>query len=155
MEKQAPDREDRYEIKSKVMILLTDGEQTSGKRTPLESARLAGEWGIKIYTIAVGGEAIASQDTPFGAFLRRGTGRGVDTQTLKAVAAETGGRFYLAENAEALAAVYREIDELERSEIQSLRFMDYKELFLPFALGALGVLVLEVLLACTFFRKIP
>jgi Ca-activated chloride channel family protein len=137
------------------MILLTDGEQTRGKRTPAEGAALAKEWGIKIYTIAVGGEAITRQNTILGAFFQAGRGRGADTGTLKSIANETGGKFYEAQNASALTAIYEEIDELERSKIQSLRFMNYKELFLPFALAALVVTVIEVLLSCTLFRKIP
>ncbi|MDE0593771.1 MAG: VWA domain-containing protein [Roseibacillus sp.] len=155
MKRQSPDRADSYELKSKVMILLTDGEQTRGERTPAEGAALAKEWGIKIYTIAVGGEAITRQNTILGAFFQAGRGRGADTGTLKSIANETGGKFYEAQNASALTAIYEEIDELERSKIQSLRFMDYKELFLPFALAALVVTVIEVLLSCTLFRKIP
>jgi Ca-activated chloride channel family protein len=156
MAKQAPDREDKYDLKSKVMILLTDGRQTAGKRDPVEAARLAKEWGIKIYTIAVGGdEAVMAQDTLLGQFLQAQRGQGADTQTLKAIAGETGGKFYEAGNAKALTGIYGEIDELERSKIQSLRFMDYKELFLPFAIAAFILLGLEVILNCTVFRKIP
>lgn len=156
MAQQAPGKEDQYDLKSKVMILLTDGQQTAGKRDPLEAAKLAKEWGIKIYTIAVGGEeALTSQDTIFGSFLRGAVGQSADTSTLKAIAEQTGGRFFEAQNAESLAEIYGEIDALERSEIQSLRFMDYKELFLPFALTAFLLLCLEVALNCTIFRKIP
>ncbi len=156
MARQAPDREDNYELKSKVMILLTDGRQTAGKRSPLEAAQLAKEWGIKIYTIAVGSEeAVMRRDTLFGQFLQGARGQDADTRTLEAVASETGGRFFEAQNAEALGEIYREIDELERSQIESLRFMDYKELFLPFALGAFLLLGVEVVLSCTIFRKIP
>jgi len=154
--RQAPERADKYEIKSKVMILLTDGRQTAGKRDPVEAARLAKEWGIKIYTIAVGNEeAVVAQDTIFGAFLRGRPGQDADSQTLQAVADETGGRFFEAQNARALEGIYAEIDQLERSKIESLRFMDYKELFLPFALAAFVLLGIEALLSCTVFRKIP
>lgn len=153
---QAPDRADNYQIQSKVMIVLTDGKQTAGKRDPVEAAKLAGEWDIKIYTIAVGGgESVVGQDTVFGRIFSLGRGNDVDTQTLKAIAAETGGKFFAAENAQALAAIYQEIDELERTEIESMRFMDYKELFLPFALLAFLVLGIEIILNCTVFRKIP
>ena len=156
MARQAPDRGDKYEIKSKVMILLTDGRQTAGKRDPVEAAQLANDWGIKIYAIAVGDEeAVVSQNTLFGQFLRGGGGQGADTRTLKAIADGTGGKFYEARDARALGEIYREIDELERSEIESLRFMDYKELFLPFAIAAFLVLALETALNCTLFRKIP
>lgn len=156
MARQAPDREDKYEIESKVMILLTDGQQTAGKRHPIEAAKLAAEWGVKIYTIAVGDdESVMSQNTIFGPLLRSAMGQGADTRTLQAIADETGGKFFEARDAKALAGIYREIDELERSEIESLRFMDYKELFLPFAIGAFLLVTLEVVLSCTLFRKIP
>ena len=156
MARQAPDRADQYDIKSKVMIVLTDGRQTAGKREPVDAARLAADWGIKVYTIAVGEEdAMVGQDTLFGRFLRQARGQGADTRTLKAMAAAAGGRFYEARDARGLKEIYREIDELERSEIESLRFMDYKELFLPFAAAAFALLALEVALNCTIFRKIP
>lgn len=144
-----------YKIKSKIMILLTDGRQHGGERSPLEGAALAKEWGVKVYTIAVSGEPIRQRNSPFGPFLSRGRGATADTETLRQVSELTGGKFYEAQDAIALKRVYREIDELERSEIQSLRFMDYKELFVPFALWAFGLIVLEVLLNCTIFRKIP
>lgn len=156
MAKQAPDRSDRYSIESKIMILLTDGQQTAGERDPIEAARLAAEWGIKIYTIAVGGgEAIQSRDTIFGSFLSSMGGQDVDTRTLRAIAEQTGGQFFAAQDAEALQDVYAAIDELERSEIESIRFMDYRELFIPFALAALLLIALETALHCTVFRRIP
>ncbi|MCB1098902.1 MAG: VWA domain-containing protein [Verrucomicrobiae bacterium] len=156
MAAQAPDRTDRYHIESKIMILLTDGMQTAGERDPIAAAKLAKEWGIKIYTIAVGGgEAIQSRDSIFGTFLSLGQGQEMDTSTLRAIAEETGGRFFEAQNAKALKDVYSSIDELERSEIESIRFMDYKELFIPFALAALIAVALEIALNCTVFRKIP
>ena len=156
MAKQAPDRTDRYNIESKVMILLTDGQQTAGERDPIEAAKLAKEWGIKIYTIAVGGgEAIRSNNSIFGSFLSSMRGQDVDTRTLRAIAEETGGRFFEAQDAKALKEVYSAIDELERSEIESIRFMDYKELFLPIALAAFLLIALEIVLNCTVFRKIP
>ncbi len=156
LKQQAPDREDNYEIKSKIAILLTDGDDNASKRTPIEAAKLAAEWGIKVYTIAVGDdEAVQARQSVFGAFLTRGMQRPIDTSVLKKIAEETGGRFYLARDAEAIDQIYKEIDELERSEIESIRFVDYKELFLPFALGALALLALEFGLNNTVFRKIP
>ena len=61
----------------------------------------------------------------------------------------------MAENAAALRAIYEEIDELERSEIESVRFLDYKERFQPLAFVALGLLLIEVALGCTAFRRLP
>ena len=156
MAAQAPDRTDRYNIESKIMILLTDGQQTAGERDPMAAAKMAKEWGIKIYTIAVGGEeAIQSRYSIFGSFLSSMRGQQMDTSTLRAIAEETGGRFFEAQNAEALKEVYSSIDELERSEIESIRFMDYRELFVRFAIAALLAVALEIALNCTVFRKIP
>lgn len=144
-----------YEIKSKVMILLTDGQNNYGRRTPQESAQLARDWGIKIYAIGVGGrEAVATMRTIFGDF-KVPVGQGVDQETLRTVAETTGGRFWMAEDEESLREVYRNIDELERSEIESVRFVDYKELFGSFVIAALCALLLEAALANTIFRRIP
>lgn len=151
-------REDaaKYEIKSKIIILLTDGENNFGKRAPDQAAKLAAEWGIKIYAIGVGGrDSVRVMRTPLGNFKMPGPGGGVDETTLRRIAEATGGLFRGAESAKALHAVYREIDRLERSEVESVRFMDYREVFPPFAIAALLMLVFEVALRCTVFRRIP
>jgi len=147
--------EPSYEIKSKIIILLTDGEQTAGKRTPLQAAELANQWGIRIYAIGIGGqEAMMQIKTLFGTqFIP--TGRGLDRQTLKKLADTTGGLFRMAEDGDALRSIYKEIDELEKSEIESVRYVDYQEHFTPFALLALILLALDVILRCTFLRRLP
>ncbi len=151
----AEEGDKEYEIKSKVMILLTDGQNNFGRRSPQEAAALARDWGIKIYAIGVGGrEAVATMRTLFGDF-KVPVGEGVDEETLRTVADVTGGRFWLAEDDEGLRDIYRQIDELERSEIESVRFVDYQELFGLFALAALGLLLAEAALANTVFRRIP
>lgn len=154
--RQAQDRTDRFEIKSKVMILLTDGMQTAGKRDPKEAASLAKDWGIKIYTIAVGetGEARQS-NSMLGRLFQMGQGPGMDTETLKAMAETTGGQFFEARDGGSLASIYRDIDRLERSGIEAMRYMDYREWFLPFALAGLLLLVTEAVLLSTLFRRIP
>ena len=151
----ADSKEPSYEIKSKIIILLTDGEQNAGKRTAQEAAELAKEWSIKIYTIGIGGqESLVRIPTLFGTqVIQRGPG--VDKQTLAALAQTTGGIFRMAEDGDALRAVYSEIDKLEKSEIESIRYMDYTERFTPFALGTLILLALEILLRTTYFRRIP
>lgn len=142
-----------YQIKSKIIILLTDGHSNRGQNSPLEAAKLARQWGIKIYTIGVGGEAQVMIPGLFG--LKIPAGQAVDSKTLEAIAETTGGMFRLAEDAEALRAIYREIDQLEKSEVESIRHVDYRENFPPFALAGLLLLILELLLANTLFRKIP
>jgi Ca-activated chloride channel family protein len=144
-----------YEIKSKIIILLTDGEQNAGRRTPLEAAELAQKWGIKIYTIGIGGrDSLIRVPTLFGTqVIQRGSG--VDKQTLSALADTTGGIFRLAEDGDSLRAVYSEIDELEKNEIESILYVDYKERFTLFSIPALILLALEILLRTTWFRRIP
>ncbi len=144
-----------YRIKSKIVILLTDGQNNAGKRSPIEAARLAKEWGIKVYAIGIGGrESFMTIKTPLGDYKVPG-GPGVDEATLKGIADETGGAFYLAESAEKLHEIYREIDKLERTEIESVRHIDYAERFAPFLLAALALLILEQVLTSTVFRRVP
>jgi Ca-activated chloride channel homolog len=145
----------QYQIKSKVIVLLSDGENNAGKRSPMQAAELAAQWGIKIHTIAIGGgEAVSSIRTPFGVYKVPSAQR-VDTRALKAVAEKTGGMFSQAGDAEALRRIYEKIDQMEKSEIESVRFVDYKESFLGFALAGLFLLVCEAVLTSTLFRKIP
>ena len=144
-----------YEIKSKIMILLTDGQNNYGRRAPEEAAQVAKEWGIKIYAIGVGGrEAVRTVRTLFGDFMVP-VAEGVDEETLQQVATITNGKFYMAEDEKSLRQIYEDIDRMETSEIESVRFVDYKELFASFALAALCVMFVEVALSNTVFRKIP
>lgn len=143
-----------YKIKSKIIILLTDGQNNTGKRAPLEAADLAAQWGIRVYSIAIGGGETGVIRTPLGTFQVPG-GVGADTATLKAIADKTGGAFWEVQDANSLSSVYKEIDRLEKSEIAAVRYTDYKEGFLPFALGALALLIAETGLSCTVFRRLP
>ena len=143
-----------YTIKSKIIILLTDGQNNAGRYAPEEAAQLAKKWGIKIYAIGVGGDGVVKVDTLFGTQLVR-TGEGVDLQTLKQIAKTTGGSFWMAQDGQALLAVYREIDHLEKSEVESVRYLDYREYFVPLAAAALILLLLEAVLRCTLFRRLP
>ncbi len=146
---------DTYEIKSKVIVLLSDGENNCGKRSPQQAAELAAKWGIKVYTIAIGGgEAVSSIRTPFGVYKVPSRQR-VDTKTLAAIAEKTDGFFRKAEDAKSLREIYEEIDKMEKSEVESIRFVDYKESFLGFALAGLLLLACEIILNSTLFRKIP
>lgn len=143
-----------YQIKSKIIILLTDGVNNRGKLTPPKAAELAEKWGIKIYTIGIGSRADTGGVGGFFSRIQR-LGRGVDQKTLAMLAEKTGGIFRMASDADSLREIYREIDQLEKSEIESIRFIDYREFFLPFVQAALALLLLEYVLRSTFFRKIP
>jgi Ca-activated chloride channel family protein len=148
-------RDASYEIKSKVIILLSDGENNFGKRTPLEAAALAQKWGIKVYTIAIGGgEAVASIQTPFGVY-KVPISAAADTDTLEKIAEKTSGFFRKASDAGSLREIYREIDKMEKSTIESVRFVDYKEVFPFFALAGLLLIGCEIILSGTVLRKTP
>ncbi len=155
LKKQQEDKHSDYQIKSKIIILLSDGQNNTGKRTPEEAADLAKKWGIRVHTIAIGGrDAMTSVRTMLGVF-KVPMGSDVDTDTLKAIADKTGGIFRQAGDAKSLEAIYKEIDQMEKSEIKSIRYIDYKENFLIFALLGLCLIAVEIFLSCTLFRKIP
>ena len=155
LEQQLKEGEDSYEIKSKLIILLTDGEHNAGRRDPGQAAQLAKEWGIKIYTIGVGGgESTRTMSTPMGSIVVPARS-GLDARTLKALAEATGGIYREANDADSLRTVYEEIDELERREFATVRYIDYREWFGPFAIATLLCHALEVLLSGTLLRRIP
>lgn len=153
--RQQQNRKKTYTIKSKIIILLSDGENNAGKRKPLEAAEMAAKWGIRVYTIAIGGDAsMQSIRTPFGVY-KVPMGHAVDTTTMQRIAEETGGFFREAGDAASLAAIYQEIDALEKSDIESVKYVDYKEAFLPFAMLGLILVAAEIVLSSTVFRKLP
>jgi len=144
-----------YKIKSKIIILLSDGENNAGRRDPIQAAEMASKWGIKIYAIAIGGgNSVASIQTPFGVY-QVPMRQSVDVDTLDAIAKKTGGFFRMAEDEESLREIYTEIDTMEKAEIESVTFVNYKEAFLPWAFSALIFTGFEILLTATIFRKIP
>jgi Ca-activated chloride channel family protein len=140
---------DEFKIKSKVIILLTDGVNNVGEYNPLQAAQLAKEWGIKVYTIGIA--PMVSRNDIFSMM----RGGGVDEQLLKQIAQVTGGFYARAASGEDLLKIYNEIDKLEKTEVKSLEYVSYAEQFDKFALAGLILLGLEVLLGCTVFRKIP
>jgi Ca-activated chloride channel family protein len=145
-----------YEIKSKAIILLTDGRQTTGDAHPLEAAELARKWGIKIYTIGIGSaQAYTTMQTMFGGVIRVPTRHELDEELLQAIAEKTGGFYSRADDAEALRDVVERIDELEKTEVTSVQYTQYAERFGWWTLPALILLGLEMLAGCTVFRKIP
>ncbi|MBU0966716.1 MAG: VWA domain-containing protein [Proteobacteria bacterium] len=148
------DSSGHYEIKSKIIILLTDGAHNAGNLAPPEAAKLAAQWGIKIYTIGIGEDIDLSGIQGFFARMNR-MARGVDKKTLKEIADTTGGIFRMASDADSLRTIYGEIDRLEKSEIESVRHIDYAEHFPFFVITALILLVMEMALRATLLRKIP
>jgi Ca-activated chloride channel family protein len=147
--------ESGFKIKSKVMILLTDGINNAGQYDPLEAAELAKKWGIKIYTIGIGsGQAYTTIQTPLGTY-KMPTGQQLDEELLQAIAEKTGGFYGRADDAKTLLGIVKKIDELEKSKVTSVQYTQFAEHFGPWTLAALLVLVTEMLASCTIFRKIP
>jgi len=145
---------DQFRIKSKAIILLTDGQNNAGERSPREAAELAAGWGVKIYAIGIGERPNRSGDPSLDqlAFMAR---RSVDERMLRDVSSKTGGRYWLASDADALTDIYAEIDRLETTEVETLRYSDMRERYLPLALGAGLLLVLEVGLSSLLLRRAP
>lgn len=147
--------ESGFKIKSKVIILLTDGINNIGRYDPLEAAELAKKWDIKIYTIGIGSaQAYTTVKTIMGPF-KMPTRQELDEKLLKAIAERTGGFYGRAGDAEALRRIVEKIDELEKTEVKSVQYTQYAEHFGTWTWAALIVLALEILAGCTIFRKIP
>ena len=140
----------RRPIKTKVIVMLTDGENNAGEHLPLQAAALAREWGIRIYTIMMGA---AYSITP-AADAATSPPSAVE-QTLFRMAEMTGGMFRHVYDFESLDAVYREIDLLEKSRIATVRYVEQKELFAWLALPALLLFALEQLLGLLVLRTVP
>jgi len=154
---QSAERLRRAPGKSKVLILLTDGINNAGAVDPITAARLAKAVGVRIYAIGAGikGAAPFPVDDPLlGRHYVMVTSE-VDEATLRAVANETGGRFFRATSAELLAQIYREIGALEPSRVETRSYTRWAELG-PIALAlAAGLLGLELLLGLTILRRYP
>ncbi|MFQ5499326.1 MAG: VWA domain-containing protein [Candidatus Zixiibacteriota bacterium] len=143
--------------KSRVIVLLTDGDNNAGEIDPITAANLAAAFDIKVYTIGVGktGNAMFPyQDPVFGKRYVYQPTR-IDERSLKEIASRTGGRYFRARSGDELNAIYSEIDQLEKTEIKVSAHVQYTELFPYFTLAGLLLLALEILLSQTYFRKLP
>jgi Ca-activated chloride channel family protein len=142
--------------KSKVIILLTDGVNNAGFIEPETASQIAKEFGIKVYTIGIGtnGDAMFPYAyAPGGGFLFRMMPVEIDVNLLQTIAKNTGGKYFRANNNSKLEAIYAEINKLETTEIQELRFYDYEEKFRPFVWIAGLLLLLELALRNTVYRS--
>jgi Ca-activated chloride channel family protein len=142
--------------KSRILILLTDGRHNAGELTPEQAAEAVSAFGVKIYTIGVGGKGPA----PFKVQTFFGTRVvhqqvDLDEETLKRVAAIGGGRYFRAADSERLSEIYDIIDQEEKTEIKVKEFFHFQELFPYFLIPALILFGLEILLKTTILRVIP
>jgi Ca-activated chloride channel homolog len=143
--------------KSKVMILLTDGMNNTGKISPIAAAEAAKAMGVKIYTIGVGVRGMAPIP------VRDQAGRthlimdkvDVDEKTLQTVAAETGGNFYRATDTDSLQKIYEQINRLETTAQTVQKFEHYDELFSWALIPSVGLLGFGLMLQHTRFRRLP
>ena len=131
-----------------VIILLTDGMNNAGRITPEVATDLAKAIGVKIYTIGAGSDAKFVR----GLMIRN---KELDEETLKRIAAGTGGKYFRAMDTEGLKEIYDTIDELEKTELKVKEYMEYDELVSYFLMIAMAFILLEVILANTRFQKIP
>jgi Ca-activated chloride channel family protein len=152
--------------KSRVIILLTDGDNLNGKTDPLPAAQLAAALGIRIYSIGIGKDQPCNMPMFFpetGKFKLDANGNLIPSILLNPanytllgkMSDLSGGRFYRATNQRELQSIYNQIDRLEKSEVKQRRFATYEPLFHWPLLAALGWLVLELILANTRFRRVP
>jgi Ca-activated chloride channel family protein len=140
------------------MVLLTDGESNRGRVDPRTAAEVAAQLGVRVYAIGVGTEGEA----------RLPIGRGADGQVryqmmpvriddrlLTDVATLTGGRYFRATDAEALARIFQQIDQLEKSEVEVTRFAEFEETYRPLVVAGLAAICLELVLASTVVVRVP
>lgn len=142
---------------SKVIILLTDGQNNRGELSPETAAEVAKTIGVRVYAIGVGarGEAPFVIDNPFVGRQRRMIKVEIDEEMLTQVAESTGGKYFRATNNEALREIYDEIGELEKTRIEERVYTDYEERYPYFLIPAFLLLMLELALSTTVFRRFP
>ena len=142
--------------KSRVVILLTDGSNNRGDLSPMTAAEIAKSLGIRVYTIGVGTKGTAPfppSATGLPGYVNLPVE--IDTKTLSDIAGATDGDFYRATNNRELQNIYKEIDKLEKSKLNVKQFSRRYEAYQPFAVAAVILLLLEILLRITIFRKLP
>jgi Ca-activated chloride channel family protein len=142
--------------KSKIVILMTDGVNNAGFIEPQTASDIAQQYGIKVYTVGIGSNGMADFPyaiAPNGQFLFRMMKVEIDESLLRSIAKNTGGKYFRANSNQKLEAIYNEINKLETTEIQELKFYDYDEKFRSFALFAGLLVLIEIGLRNTLFRS--
>ncbi|TWO33837.1 VWA domain-containing protein [Seonamhaeicola sediminis] len=142
--------------KSKVIILLTDGENNAGFIDPITASGLAEEYGIKTYTIGLGTNGMALspiRQLPNGSFQYSRIQVNIDEELLKEIAQATGGKYFRATDNKKLEEIYQEINKLEKTEVEEFKFYNYEEKYRPLVLLAGMLLLLELLMRFSVFRS--
>jgi Ca-activated chloride channel homolog len=148
--KRVPDR-------SKVILLLTDGENNRGTIDPRTAAAAASALGVKVYTIGVGTEGEAPIPTGRGVtgFRYEILPVRIDEKLLQEIAQQTGGRYFRAKDSEALSRIFQQIDQLEKTPIHVTSYTSFEEMVRPFILAGLITLALELMLTATVAVRVP
>lgn len=143
--------------KSKIVILMTDGQNNAGKIPPMTAAEAAEALGVKVYTIGVGTQGVAPypQKDVFGETRYVPMKVDIDEELLREIAKRTGGKYYRADNTAKFREIYDEIDHLEKTDAEMKKYLQYEEVFGWFAVPALVLILMEVVLANTVWRKLP
>ncbi|MEN8765043.1 VWA domain-containing protein [Wenyingzhuangia sp.] len=142
--------------KSKVIILLTDGVNTAGSVDPKLATELAKGLGIKVYTIGVGTNGMA--EMPYakdynGELIYKPMQVEIDEKLLTYIGEETGGKYFRATSNTKLKTIYDEIDQLETTVIEDLKYYNYDELYRNIVIMALALLIIEYVLKNTWFKS--
>lgn len=153
----AANRLRRVEGKSRVIVLVTDGENNRGEIDPVTAARAAAAYGIKVYTIGIGTEGVARVPVARGPFGVQYASLPVhiDEALLTQIAGLTGGRYFRAQTREALQAIYEQIDQLEKTTVNVRRYMDYTPWHLPFVLLAALFVFAEWAIRASRWGRVP
>ena len=146
----------KSESKSKVVILLTDGENNGGLIPPNTAKEIAKVFRVKVYTIGVGTDGYANMPQQAnGTVVRTQEKVNIDEKLLTQIASETGGNYFRAKDNESLKNIYSEIDKLEKSKIETSKFAKYAEEFYPLAIAVVLLLLVEAWLRYKTLRKFP
>jgi len=153
----AVDRLKDVKSKSRVIVLLSDGENTAGVVEPEDAAEAAAAFDIRIYSIGVGTTGMAPFPVvdAFGREVLQAQPVRLDEETLTSLAEKTGGRYFNAQDTEALADVYAEIDRLEKTETEGRLYTEYREVFQSLMLPGIACVLLQLGLSSTRFRGLP
>ncbi len=143
--------------KTKIIILLTDGVNNAGLIDPITALEIAKAYKIRVYTIGVGSMGTAPYPVPdqFGNIQMRQMPVQIDEPLMRKISLETGGKYFRATDNNSLTKVYKEIDRLEKTRIEINSFKRYAELFVPYAMLGLFLLLLEIILRNTLFKSLP
>jgi Ca-activated chloride channel family protein len=145
------------EAKTKLVVLLTDGDNNAGKVMPLTAAEAAKALGIRIYTVGAGtqGEAPFPFTDPFGRTVYRNVPVEFNEKTIQEIASITNGIAFRATDTKSLEKIFGEIDKLEKSKVEVEKIAQYRDLFPWFLMAGLACLGAEILLSQTLWRRLP